>query len=46
MLTSKPVCTVVNWRRLVGWVGNVQLGRKERKRNFCWDGGFVCGGTG
>jgi len=30
----KPDFRVVKSRRLVGWVGNVQLGREEMKHNF------------
>jgi len=45
----KPVFRVVKSRRLVGWVGNVQLGREDVKHNFYLlgrGGGFVCGGIG
>jgi hypothetical protein len=37
-VTCKPVFRVVKSRRLVGWVGNVHLGREEMKHKFYFVG--------
>jgi hypothetical protein len=43
-VTYKPVFRVVKSRMLVGWVGNVQLGREEMKHNFYLGRGFCVRG--